>query len=229
MEEINLKELFDYFKERLLTIIAIILVVLIIGSVYSIFIKTPLYQSTASIVLVSDDGQAGGNQSYTTSDLQLNQNLVSTYSEIVTSRKIVDTVIDNLSLEYTTEELQDNIVVTNKDDTEIINITVTDEDKSLAADIANEIVKVFGEEIKNIYKLQNVSTIDVAEEAEEPYNINIVKDLLIYLAIGIVLSCGIIFVIYYFDTTIKSAEEIETKLELPVIGVVPKIKHREKK
>lgn len=59
MEEINLKELFDYFKSRIMVILIIILVALIAGSVYSIFLKTPLYRSKTTIVLVSEDGTAG--------------------------------------------------------------------------------------------------------------------------------------------------------------------------
>jgi capsular polysaccharide biosynthesis protein len=35
---------------------------------------------------------------------------------------------------------------------------------------------------------------------------------------------GIVFVIFYFDTSIKSADEIENKLGLPVIGIIPKVK-----
>lgn len=230
MEEINLKELFDYIKERILIVIIIMLGVLVVGCVYSIFIKTPLYKSTTRIVLVSDSGESsGGNSSYTQSDLQLNQNLVSTYSEIVKSRKNLDTVIKNLALPYTIDQLYSNVAVSTVKDTEIIKIDVVDEDKGLAADIANEIVKVFGEEIKYIYKLQNVSTVDVAEESEEPYNINVLKDLVIYVLVGAVLALGSVFVVYYFDTTVKNAEEIETKIGLPVLGIVPKVKHKEKK
>ena len=229
MEEINLKELFDYIKERILIVIIIMLGVLVVGCVYSIFIKTPLYKSTTRIVLVSDSGESSGNGSYTQSDLQLNQNLVSTYSEIVKSRKNLDTVIKNLALPYTIDQLYDNVAVSTVKDTEIIKIDVVDEDKGLAADIANEIVKVFGEEIKYIYKLQNVSTVDVAEDSEEPYNINVLKDLVIYVLVGAVLALGSVFVVYYFDTTVKNAEEIETKIGLPVLGIVPKVKHKEKK
>lgn len=228
MEEINLKELFDYLKERILIILIIILAVLVVGCIYSIFIKVPMYQSETTVVLVSDDGTSGGGTT-TQSDVNLNQSLVSTYSEIVKSRRIADKVIKNLSLNYTIDELLNNISVSNTAETEIIKIVVKDQDQALAADIANEVVKVFGEEIKDIYKLQNVSVIDVAEEAEEPYNINMLKDLVIYILVGVVLACGTIFVIYYFDTTIKSAEEIENKLGLPVFGIVPKVKFKEKK
>ena len=227
MEEINLKELFDYIKERLLMIIIMVLAVLVIGSVYSVFVKTPMYRSKTSIVLVSDDGQAGTQSTISQSDVQLNKGLVPTYKEIVTSRKIIEKVITNLSIDYTYEELVKMVTVSNNTNTEIIEITVKNADKALAADIANEIRIVFGDEIKNIYQLQNVKTVDKATEAEKPYNINIFKDLVIYLLIGIVVSFGTIFVIYYFDTTIKSADEIEKKLGLPVVGIIPKVKRKD--
>lgn len=226
MEEINLKELFDYIKERVIMIVIIVLAVLIVGCVYSIFVKVPMYKSTTSIVLVSDDGTTN-QTTYTQSDVQLNKSLVSTYKEIVTSRRILEKVIDNLSIDTTYEKLRKNVVVSNNKDTEIIEIEVKNSDKALAADIANEIRIVFADSIKDIYMLQNVHTVDTAQEADKPYNINIIKDGCIYILIGIVLAFGTIFVIYYFDTTIKSADEIEKKLGLPVIGIIPKVKRKE--
>ena len=218
MEEINLKELLDYVKERLLVMIIIILTVLVLGSVYSLFIKVPLYRSTSTVVLVSD------NTSTTTSDVQLNNQLVATYSKIVTSPVVMDKVITNLGLDYSSSKLSSKVSVSTETGTQIIKISVSDPDKSLAADITNEVVKVFSAEIKNIYNLSNVSIIGVAGEAENPYNSNYVKDFAIYLLIGLVLAVGIVFVIFYFDTSIKSADEIENKLGLPVIGIIPKVK-----
>lgn len=228
MEEINLKELFEYLKERILIILIIILVVLIAGCLYSIFLKTPMYRSQTSFVLVSDDGTAGGG-GYSQAEANLNKNLVATYSDLVKSNRVVDKVIKNLSLDYSVNSLKNRITVTNKTNTEIIYVSVEDKDRALAADIANEIIKVFGDEIKDIYRLQNVSIVDKATEAESPYNVNVLKDIVIYLLVGIVLACGSIFVVYYFDTTIKSAEEVEKKLGIPVLGIVPKVKYKDKK
>ena len=82
MEEINLKELFNYFKNRIVLILIIVLVVVLFGSIYSLFLKVPVYESMSSIVLVSDEGQAGGNSSssYSQTYAHPNKNLVSTYS-----------------------------------------------------------------------------------------------------------------------------------------------------
>ena len=193
------------------------------GCTYSLFIKTPMYDSSTKIILVNKDGTTG-NIGYTINDVNFNQSLVTTYSSIVKGKSVIKEVIENLDLEYTVKDLTERVSVSPESDTEIIKITVKDEDPYLATDIANEIVEVFRKEITNIFELQNVSQIEVAEVEEEPYNINIIKDLIIYILIGAVISCGSIFVVYYFDTTVKSADEIESKFDLPVFGAVPKVK-----
>ena len=207
MEEINLKELFTYFKARILIMLIVILTVVLLGSIYSLFLKVPVYESTSSIVLVNDEGEASSSStSYNQSDATLNKSLISTYSEIVKTNRVMEKVIKNLSLDYSLEELKREIKVTNSTNTEIIKIQVIDKDRGLAAEIANEVVKVFSEEIKEIYKLQNVSVVDVATEASSPYNFNFIKELVIYFLIGAVLACALVFVTFYFDTTIKSTE-----------------------
>ncbi len=217
MEEINLKEVYSYFKSRLLWMILAIVVIVIIGNVYTILTRVPMYQSNTTIVLVGES-----KKEYSQTDSQLNQNLIGTYSEIITSRKVLQQVIDNLKLKMTVDELSKNITTSSVEDTEIIRITVNNEKKKMAAEIANEVADVFSDEIQDIYNLENVAIIDKAEVAKEPYNINYVKDNVIYLMIGVVLSFGVVFVMYYFDTTIKSSEIVEEKLGLTVIGIVPK-------
>ena len=39
--------------------------------------------------------------------------------------------------------------------------------------------------------------------------------------IGFVVSMGVVFVVYYFDTSVKSSEEIENRLGIAVIGSIP--------
>lgn len=217
MEEINLKEVYSYFKAKILWILLAIVIIVIIGNVYTIITRVPMYQSNTTIVLVGES-----KKEYSQSDSLLNQNLIGTYSEIITSRKVLQQVIDNLKLKTTVDELSSNIITSSVEDTEIIRITVNNERKKQAAEIADEVAEVFSDEIQDIYNLENVAIIDKAEVANSPYNINYVKDNIIYLAIGIVLSFGVVFVMYYFDTTIKSSEVVEEKLGLTVIGIVPK-------
>lgn len=219
MEEIDLKELLSYFRSKIVWIIAIVIIVVGVGNIYTILTRVPMYQSNTTIVLVSENQ----NETYNSTELQMNKNLVSTYSEIIKSRKVLEQVIKNLNLNYSVGELSKNINVSAVTNTELIRISVGNSKASVATKIANEIANVFSEEIQKIYKLNNVSIVDVAVNASKPYNVNYIKDNIIYVAIGLVLSCGLIFINFYFDTTIKTSEEIENKLGLTVMGIVPKV------
>ena len=219
VEEIDLKEVLNYFKSRIAWIIITVLLVVAVGNVYRIFTRKPLYKSETSIVLVNNSSTA--NSSYT--DLQVNKNLVSTYSEIIKSRKVLEPVIDNLELDYGYATLRSKVSVAEVTNTEIIKVSVSDKKPEKARDIANEIADVFSKEVQEIYKLDNVSIVDKAVIATSPYNINHIKDNVIFIAIGLIVSCGIIFIVFYFDTTIKTSEEIENKLGLTVIGTVPNV------
>ena len=217
MEEINLKELFDYFKNKLSWMIITVILVVGIGNVITTITRVPMYRSSTTIVLVS------ASKDYNSTEVQLNKSLVGTYSEIIKSRTVLNEVISNLGLSYSALELSDNINVTAVENTEIIRISVSDADNKQAAKIANEIASVFMTEIQKFYKLNNVSVIDKADSNNKSFNVNYVKDNLIYVLVALVLSGGVIFVMYYFDTTIKTSEEIENKLGLTVLGVVPKV------
>lgn len=222
MEEINLKELGNYFLSHIMIILSVITVILIVGCIYSVVIKKPLYHGTTSIVLVN---QNNGN-TITNSDIQVNRNLVETYTQIIKSRKILSTVISQLGLTYSESVLAGNVSVSAITDTDIIRISVSDENNQLAADIANEIARVFMEDIKTRYNLQNVSVLDEAVAESSPYNVNIAKEIVLYILIGVVLGCAIVFVMFYFDTSIKSSTEIEEKFGLAVLGNVPYVEKR---
>ena len=219
MEEINLKELWEYFVSKLYIVIIVLMVAILVSNIYILFLQTPLYKSTATLVLTR--AESSDTASITQNDVNLNQKLVGTYSEIIKSRRILNKVIKNLKIDTTWEQLQKNVSVKNKADTELITITVVSDDSKVAPSIANEIADVFSDDIITIYNIQNVSIIDYAIESERPYNINYTKQTAVAFVAGLVISCAIIFVMFYFDTTIKSSEEIEEKLGVTVLGSVP--------
>lgn len=218
MEEINLKELFKFFISKLKIILSITIVFILLGVLYISVLLTPMYHSSTTLILVSDNSNT--NSSSVQSDINLNKNLVSTYSEIVKSRTVLNQVIKDLDLDMTVKELSKNIEVTSIENTEIIRIEVSNENNQLAKDIATATASTFMKEVKDIYNLTNVSTVDKAYLEKEPYNINWPVQMFIFGAAGLGIGCLVVFLIFYFDTSIKSSNDIEEKLGLPVIGNV---------
>ena len=224
MEELDLKELFGIFWAKKVHIILLILIFIVIGFIYSYIFLVPEYQSITQILLAKSNttSQDGTTQGMTTSQVTLNQQLVSTSSELVKSESVLTQVKDNLQIDKSIEELRKNITVSTKDDTEIIQISVVDEDAEMAKNIANEVANVFIEQIaKGYYAMDNVYVVDEAKVEEEPYNINHLKDLVIFGAIGFVVACVYVLIANMLDTTVKSKEDIEKKLGLTVLTTIP--------
>ena len=217
MEEINLKELAKFFISKISFVLAMTIIFFIGGFVYINYLLTPMYHSSTTLILVSDN--TNENSNLVQSDINLNKNLVTTYSEIVKSKTVLAQVISNLQIaDLTEEQLRKSVTVSAVEDTEVIKIIVSNQNPEYAAKIANEIGKVFSEKISDMYKINNVYTLDAAEPSSTPYNIKPAKYIFIAIVAGIFISCAIIIVMGLFDTTVKSAEEIEQALKIPVIA-----------
>lgn len=232
MEELDLKQLVNIFWNKRLHVISIVLIFLIIGTVYTFLFVTPKYKSYTSLVLARSESTKENEtdtSTITQTDITLNQKLVSTYSELVKSKNVLREVIKNLNINESEENLKDNITVSAVKDTELIQITVTNYYPDRASDIANEIAKVFTKKVGEIYNINNVYIVDEAERANTPYNINHIKDIAIFIAVGLIVSVGYVLISNLLDTTVKSAEDIEKELGVVALASIPLLKDDTKK
>ena len=225
MEDINIKELFEFFISKLRIIILVTLVIVLVGAIYSLFFVEPEYKSTTTLLLTGNLKNNANNQkedgaSITHNDLTLNSELVSTYREIIKSKTVLRDVINTLDLDYSVEGLAGNITVATVSDAEMISITVKSKAAEETALIANELAVKFKEVIKEKYGMDNVSEMDRAEVPTIPTNVNIVKQIIIYILVGFVVASAIVLTMFYFDTSLKDANQIE-KMGLAVLTSIP--------
>jgi len=73
----------------------------------------------------------------------------------------------------------------------------------------------------------NVSIIDTAERPTNPTSPNLTKNLLLALIAGVGLAALTLFVKDQLDDAIRVPEDVEAKLRLPLLGVVPKATGRD--
>ena len=225
MEEIDLKELFQIFWNKKIQIILIILIFMVIGIIYSVGFVTPMYSSSTTLVLAGTTNSADQNQTaeaITSADLTINSKLVSTYSVLVKSENILGQVISNLGINVDEEQLKKNVEVTSVEDTELIEITVSNENPEYAVRIANEIANVFKEKIAgDVYNINNVYIWDEAKMATEPSNVNHLKDIVIFAFIGALVAVMYVLIANMLDTTVKTQEDIEKSIKIPVLASIP--------
>lgn len=223
-ETISLKEIFEVLKKRLLLIIGLAAGAAIISTLVTFFVLTPSYEASSQFIVNQSQSQSQDNI-YEGNELQTNIDLINTYNVIIKSPRILDQVVEELGLDMTSATLSDKIQVSNAEQSQVVNVVATDEDPQQAAAIANTTVQVFKEDIPQLMNVDNVNVLSEAAVGSTPTQVS-PKPLLniaIALVVGLMVGVGIAFLLEYLDNTLKSEEDIESHLDLPVMGVVSTI------
>src|SRR5699024_4285798 len=145
-----------------------------------------------------------------------------TYNVIITSNAILDSVVDELGLPYGANTLEKKIDVSSEQDSQVVSVTATDTDPVMTVKIANTVVETFQEEIPDILDVDNVKILSPAEIKADPSPVSPRPKLNIAIAIvlGGMVGVGLAFLLEYLDNTVRSEEDIEKKLGLPVFGTI---------
>ncbi|MEK3992351.1 MULTISPECIES: YveK family protein [Robertmurraya] len=221
-ETISLKELFLTLKKRLSLIALITILFATISGLISYFYLTPIYQASTQILVNQSKNE---QNTYSAGEVQTNLQLINTYNVIIKSPAILDLVIKELDLNMTTGQLNGKITVQSEQNSQVVTISVQDADPNLAADIANETASIFQAEIKDIMNVDNVSILAkaVVLDNQSPIKPQPLMNIAIALIVGLMIGVGLAFLMEYLDNTIKTEQDIEQTLGLPVLGAIPTI------
>jgi len=222
-------ELHEYLfilRKRISLIILITLVATVTSGVLSYFVIKPVYKSDISVIIGKNDKDNSlQKQNYT--DIMMYQQMVKTYSELAKSRKVAEDVISKLELNMNPASLLSMVTVSPKGNTEFLNIAVKSKEPEQAMKIANQLAKSLKEVSASVYGSDNVKLLDDALLPTSPDNPKPKLNMIIALFIGLMVSVGIVFLLEYMDNTIKTQEDVEKLLGLPVIGTIPYVDDKE--
>ncbi|MBT2257831.1 YveK family protein [Priestia megaterium] len=222
-ETISLRELFAVLRKRLWLIVLITIIAATVSAVISFFVLTPVYESKTQILV---NQAKSDEQLYNTQTVQTNVQLISTYNDIIKSPAILDKVIKELKLDKSAQSLSGQIQVTNAQDSQVAQIVVQDTSAKRATEIANTTASVFKKEVPKIMNVDNVSVLSKATlgESASPVKPQPLMNIAIAVVVGLMVGIGLSFLLEYLDNTLKTEQDIENLLELPVMGVITTIK-----
>lgn len=223
MEEISLREYFLIIRNRIGLIILLTVISVVTSGLVSFFVLKPEYQTFTTLIVGKPKDYQNVDNKLDYNDLLLNQKLVSTYGELVKTRAVADEVIENLGLDISYKDFREKVNVNLVKDTEIIKLEVVDTDPILAAEIANETAQVFMENVKDIMMVENVQVIDRAQVPDMPIKPRPQLNMAIAGVLGLMIGIFLVFLLEYLDNTIKTPDDVERYLELPVIGTIPMV------
>ncbi|EPZ59962.1 chain length determinant family protein [[Clostridium] sordellii ATCC 9714] len=193
---------------------------MVTSGIISFFVLSPVYEANTTLIVNTEQNKSTNNM-ITGDQLAVTQKLTLTYGEIIKSRSVLNSVIKKLDLNMDYEDLEKSIKVSQVKDTQIMSITVQSTNPKIARDIANSIPTVFSKEVKRITKANSVEVIDKAITPENPVKPNKTINIAISAILGFIVGVFIVFVLEYMDNKIKSPQDIEKYIDLPILGVIP--------
>ncbi|WP_034818039.1 YveK family protein [Exiguobacterium alkaliphilum] len=217
-ETISLGELFSILKRSKWLIASLTVTAAIIAFLISSFVISPTYEASTQVLVAP-------KQTENTIDLgqvQSSINLVNTYRVIIQSPAILEAVQENVV--GAPADISELITVNSEQNSQVINLKVQHTNPVLATDIANEISSVFASEVPELMSgVDNVKVLSEASIPMSPVKPNILLNTAIAAVLGMMIGVAIAFLKVVLDRRIKTEQDVENILELPVLGSIPVI------
>jgi len=215
--EIDLKELFFELLSNWGMIMLSTILVAVIAFCISKFIMVPQYNSTAQLYVFTKSTSITN-----LADLQTSTNLTNDYKVVITGRPVLERVMDNLGIENESyNSIKERIQINNPTNSRIIEITVTDPSPEQAKKIADEIADVSATFISQKMDQDPPSVIQYGYVSNNAVSPNTIMNTVLGAAIGAIVAMVIIIISYLLNDTVMTAEDIERKLDMHVLGTLP--------
>ncbi|WP_029594801.1 YveK family protein [Exiguobacterium chiriqhucha] len=217
-ETISLGELFSILKRSKWLIASLAIIAALIAFLISSFVISPTYEASTQVLVAPKQGE---NMPLDNSQIQSSVTLVNTYRVIIQSPAILEQVQENVI--GAPENISNLITVNSEQNSQVINIKVQHTNPVLATDIANEISDVFSKEVPDLMSVDNVKVLSNASVPMLPVSPNILLNTAIATVLGLMIGVAIAFLKVVLDRRIKTEQDVENILELPVLGSIPVI------
>jgi len=217
-ETIDLQELFQILKKRLVPIVALAVGAMVISGIFTLLFITPVYQTSTQLILVP---RVSEGVLLTQGEINANLQMINTFNEVLVSPLILDEVVEALGLGLSTGSLRGMMSARNATNSQVITLTVQNENPELASMIANTTAEVFKTEVLENFNMDNVRVLAQAQIPSRPISPRLTVNVGLGFVIGTMIGIFLAFLLEFLDKTVKTEQEVEKLIGIPVIGMIP--------
>lgn len=216
----TLLELLTLLRKHLKLVIMLPIVCMVAMGLASVLMMSDTYTATTDMyVLASSEGS--NSSSALSSDLSASQMLTNDVATLLQSDRVMSDAADQLGLPNLRGY---NITVTSESTTRVITLQVTSSDAQGSANVANALADCVSNVAQEVMNVESVNVIDEASTPEAPSGPNRMLYVAVAAMAGLFAAVAIVVLMDVIDTRVRSAEDVEELLELPVIGRIPEMK-----
>lgn len=216
----TLLELLTLLRKHLKLVIMLPIVCMVAMGLASVLMMNDTYTATTDMyVLASSEGS--NSSSALSSDLSASQMLTNDVATLLQSDRVMTDAADQLGLPNLRGY---DITVTSESTTRVITLQVTSSDAQGSANVANALADCVSNVAQEVMNVESVNVIDEAPTPEAPSGPNRMLYIAVAAMAGLFAAVAIVVLMDVIDTRVRSAEDVEELLELPVIGRIPEMK-----
>lgn len=216
-------------RKKLWLIALITVVCCTVVGFYSYRLAIPQYEASAKLIVNRHSAQdregATPDAGSITSDILL----IKTYKEIIRTPRILEKVVErHPELHATVRELGAKVRVSSVNETLVMSISAIDANPERAAQMANAVSDVFRQEIRTLMKIDNVFILNWADPSDSPpVSPRPFRNVVIAFVVASLAGVGLVFLLDKLNGTIRTEQDILTRLELPVLAEIPRMRRRD--
>lgn len=214
----TLLELLELMKKRIKLVVGLPIICALLIGVYSFLFMPDTYTATTSMYVLTNQEESAGNLS---TDLSASQMVANDVTTLLKSNRVQKATADDLGL----KNLKDfEIEVTSATTSRVIELSVTGTDPELVAKVANAIADNVSSISRDVMKVEAVNIIDPALPPVAPSGPSRPLYVAVALMGGLFLAVAIVVLADMLNMKVRTADEVEELLGIPVIGRIPAVK-----
>ncbi|TYL45559.1 polysaccharide biosynthesis tyrosine autokinase [Nocardioides sp. BGMRC 2183] len=218
-------ELRDYLRILRRRWISILVVAVAVTAAAGLFtaLQTPQYASNARLFISTADT----DESQLLQGSQFSAQRVKSYADLINSRELANRVKEELELDIEAGDLAAKVKAEVAIDTVNLSITVTDTDPHEAQRIAQAYAESLVDLVRELETPSGdnaapvkATIVDAASFPEDQVSPRPVRNIGVGLVFGLLVGVGIAVLRELLDTRVRSAEDIASITEAPVLGAI---------
>lgn len=217
----TLLELFQLLRKHLRLVVALPVGCALIMAVVSFALMGNTYTAQTSMYILANSNTESQSTNYT--DLTASQLLANDVATLLQSDRVEADAASSLGL----TDLSDyKVSVTSETTTRVISLVVTGPDPQGVADVANEMASQVSVVAQDVQMADSINVIDEAVAPSSPSGPNRMLYIAVAFLAGLFLAIAIVVLMDMLNTRIRSAEDAEELLGVPVVGRIPAMKKK---
>jgi capsular polysaccharide biosynthesis protein len=227
---VELRQYLSVLRSRLWLILAATL--LAGGAGFTMSTSDAKYEASSTLYLGAQATTGATASDLSTDRLAALDRLALTFSKMIDSDPIASRALKLVDTNLTPDDLVKHTEVTPEPATQLLYIKVVDKDPEIAKALSNALADTFvdavqqfepGDTAEGAVPRLPAYVFERAQRPSSPEPTDQIRTTILATVFGLVAGGALVFLLDYLDVSLRTAADVERRLELPVLGVIPEL------